>query len=114
MQRPTVEAAPGLFITRKHVIPPAVMAQRMQRYSIVLMVIAFLLMGFNLRTLTLEKVLWFAAGIMAVFAILSAVAVVILNALAWNFDRLKQELHGGLKATDMRGPQDKAAVPDKA
>ncbi|UCG88364.1 MAG: hypothetical protein JSW71_07425 [Gemmatimonadota bacterium] len=102
MQRPTVEAAPGVFITRKHVIPPAVMAQRMQRYSIVLMIIAFILVGFNLPTLSLEKVLWFAAGVMAVFAILCAVAVVILNASAWNFDRLKQEMQGGTKATDMR------------
>jgi uncharacterized membrane protein YidH (DUF202 family) len=102
MQRPTVEAAPGVFISRKHVIPPAVMAHRMQRYSIILMVLAFALMGFNLRTLTLEKVLWFATGVLAVFAILCAVAVVILNASAWNFDRLKQEMQGGTKATDMR------------
>ena len=102
MQRPTVEAAPGVFIARKHVIPPAVMAHRMQRYSIVLMIFAFVLVGFNLPTLSLEKVLWFAAGVMAMFAILCAVAVVILNASAWNFDRLKQELHGGTKATDMR------------
>jgi hypothetical protein len=102
MQRPTVEAAPGVFIARKHVIPPAVMAQRMQRYSIVLMIVAFLLVGLNLPTLTLEKVLWFAAGVTAAFAILCGVALVILNASAWNFDRLKQELHGGPEATDMK------------
>jgi hypothetical protein len=102
MQRPTVEAAPGVFIARKHVIPPAVMAQRMQRYSISLMVIAFVLVGLNLPTLTLEKVLWFAAGLMATFAILCAVSVVILNASAWNFDRLKQEMKGGPEAKDMR------------
>ena len=102
MPRPTVEAAPGVFITRKHVIPPAVMAQRMQRYSISLMVIAFILVLLNLPTLTLEKVLWFAAGLMATFAILCAVSVVILNASAWNFDRLKQEMKGKSGATDMK------------
>ncbi len=102
MPRPTVEAAPGVFIARKHVIPPAVMAQRMQRYSISLMVVAFILVGLNLPTLTVEKVLWFAAGLMATFAILCAVSVVILNASAWNFDRLKQEMKGNKGATDMK------------
>ncbi len=102
MQRPTVEAIPGVFITRKHVIPPAVMAHRMQRYSISLMIIAFLLIGLNFTTLSREVVLWFAAGITAMFAILCAVTVVILNALAWNFERLKLELHGGAEATDMK------------
>ena len=102
MQRPTVEAIPGVFIARKHVIPPAVMAHRMQRYSIILMIIAFLLIGLNFTTLSREVVLWFAAGITAMFAILCAVTVVILNALAWNFERLKLELHGGAEATDMK------------
>ncbi len=102
MKRPTVEALPGVFITRKYVIPPAVMAHRMQRYSIILMVVAFLLIGVNFTTLSREVVLWFAAGITAVFALLCAIAVVILNALAWNFERLKQELHGGPEATDVK------------
>ena len=102
MKRPTIEAVPGVFITRKHVIPPAVMAHRMQRYSISLMIIAILLIGLNFATLSREVVLWFAAGITTVFAILCAVTVVILNALAWNFERLKLELHGGAEATDMK------------
>ena len=102
MKRPTVEAIPGIFITRKHVIPPEVMAHRMQRYSISLMIIAFLLIGLNFTTLTREVVLWFAAGLTAVFAILCAVAVVILHALAWNFERLKAELHGGTAARNMK------------
>ena len=102
MQRPTVEAIPGVFITHKHVIPPAVMAHRMQRYSIILMIIAFLLIGLNFTTLSREVVLWFAAGLTAVFAILCAVTVVILHALAWNFERLKLELHGGAEATNMK------------
>jgi len=102
MKRPTVEALPGVFITRKHVIPPAVMAHRMQRYSVVLIVIAFLLIGLNFTTLSREVLLWFAAGISGVFALLCAIAVVILNALAWNFERLRLELHGGPEATDMK------------
>ena len=102
MKRPTVEAIPGVFISRKHVIPPAVMAHRMQRYSMSLMIVAFLLIGLNFTTLSREVVLWFAAGLTAVFAILCAVTVVILNALAWNFERLKLELHGGTEATDMK------------
>ncbi len=102
MKRPTVEALPGVFITRKHVIPPAVMAHRMQRYSLVLMIFAFVLVGLNFATLSREIVLWFAAGITVVFALLCAIAVVILNALAWNFERLRQELHGGPEATDMK------------
>jgi len=98
-----------VFIARKHVIPPAVMAHRMQRYSITLMIVAFLLIGLNFTTLSREVVLWFAAGITAVFAILCAIAVVILNALAWNFERLRQELHGGLQATDLhQAPDDPA------
>jgi len=102
MTRPTVEASPGVVIPRKYVIPPAVLAIRMQRYSIVLMVVAFILLAVNFAELSLEKVLWFAAILIAVFAILCAVTVVILNAIAWNFDRLREELKGGRDAQDMR------------
>jgi uncharacterized membrane protein YidH (DUF202 family) len=102
MSRPTVEASPGVFIERKHVIPPAVLAIRMQRYSIALMSLAFVLVAVNLANLTLEKVLWFAAILTAVFAILCGVTVVILNAIAWNFDRLREELKGGRESQEMR------------
>lgn len=83
---------------RRHVIPPAVQAQRMQRYAIYLMVLAFALVGANYQSLTLEGVLWFAAGLTAGFSVLCAVAVVILNGLAWNFDRMRVELQGGRQA----------------
>ncbi|HKJ91944.1 MAG TPA: hypothetical protein VJ957_02195, partial [Longimicrobiales bacterium] len=63
---------------------------------------AFLLMGANYDALTLPAVLWFAAGLSAAFAILCAVAVVLLNAIAWNFDRLRDELRGGRQAVDLR------------
>jgi hypothetical protein len=102
MSRPTVEASPGLIIERKYVIPPAVLAIRMQRYSVALMALAFILLAVNFANLSLEKVLWFAAILTAVFAILCAVTVVILHAIAWNFDRLKEELKGGREAQDMR------------
>ena len=102
MQRPTVEASPGVFIARKYVIPPAILAIRMQRYSVALMILAFVLVAVNFANLSVEIVLWFAAGVSAVFAIMCAVAVVILNALAWNFDRIREELHGGRAATDMK------------
>ena len=102
MSRPTVEASPGVFIERKYVIPPAVLAIRMQRYSVALMIVAFALMATNYATVDLGLVLWFATGLTAVFAILCAVTVVILNAIAWNFDRLREELKGGRAAHEMK------------
>ena len=102
MDRPSVEAAPGIVIPFKFSIPPTVLAHRMQRYALYLMICAFLLMALNMRALTFEAVLWFAAGLAAVFALLCATAAVLLNAVQWNFERLKEELHGGRQVTDMR------------
>lgn len=102
MQRPSIEAAPGVVIPRKYVIPPAVLAHRMQRYAVYLMVCAFLLLAVNLSALSVSAVLWFAAAIAAAFALLCATTVAVLNAIAWNFDRLREELQGGRQATDMR------------
>ncbi|MCH8350823.1 MAG: hypothetical protein IIB29_11255 [Chloroflexi bacterium] len=78
-------------IRTRPTLPPSVQADRMQRYSIYLMVCAFLLIGANAAELTVSGVLWFAAGLSAGFALMCATTVVILNALAWNFDRLAQE-----------------------
>ena len=89
---------------RKHVIPPHVQAARMQRYSIYLLVGAFALVGVNYTSLTMSAVLWFAAGISAAFALLCAIAVVILHAIAWNFDRLREEQIGLRSSQDFRGP----------
>ncbi|MFQ5704654.1 MAG: hypothetical protein ACE5HT_11600 [Gemmatimonadales bacterium] len=102
MKRPTIETTPGVFIERKHVIPPALMAHRMQRYSLALMILAFVFFVPMLGDLTMEKVLWFGAGVTAVLAIMCAIAVAILHALAWNFDRMKMEMHGGPEAADMK------------
>ena len=102
MDRPSVEAAPGIVIPRKFVIPPAVLANRMQRYAVYLMVCAFVLMLANVRALSLGAVLWFATAMAAAFALLCAVTAVILNGIQWNFERLKEDLTtGGRQAVDM-------------
>ena len=82
-------------IRTRPTLPPSVQADRMHRYSIYLMICAFLLIAVNYAELTVSAVLWFAAGLSAGFAIVCAVTVVILNALAWNFDRLAQEFRSG-------------------
>ncbi len=95
---------------RKHVIPPHVQASRMQRYSIYLLLGAFAFVGANYASLTMSSVLWFAAGICAGFALLCAITVVILHAIAWNFDRLREEQAGPRPSQDFRGP-DRAPGP---
>ena len=102
MDTPSIEAAPGVIVVRKHVIPPAILAHRMERYAVYLMSVAFLLMGLNFGALSLEAVLWFATGLAAAFALLCAIAVVVLNGIAWNFERIKEELQGGREGVDMR------------
>lgn len=88
--------------TRTHpVVPPSVQADRMQRYSIYLIICAFLLIAANYASLTIASVLWFAAGLSAGFAIVCAVTVVLLNGIAWNFDRLAEELRGGRQSVDV-------------
>ncbi len=89
---------------RKPVIPPHVQAARMQRYSIYLLVGAFALVGANYASLTMSSVLWFAAGIIAGFALLCAITVVILLAIAWNFDRLREEQMGLREYRDFLEP----------
>lgn len=89
-------------VTRKPVIPPAVLAHRMQRYAVYLMVIAFLLLLGQLDALSPKAVVWFASGLVAAFALLCAVAVVILNAIGWNFDRLREQLRGGRGSLNRR------------
>ena len=91
-------------LERKYIIPPHVQAARMQRYSIYLLVAAFAVIGLNYQSLTMSSVLWFAAGISAAFALLCAIAVIILNAIAWNFDRLREEQTGLRTSQDVRQP----------
>jgi hypothetical protein len=108
MERPSVDVTPGEAAPRTFVIPPAVLAHRMQRYAVYLMIIAFLLVLANLTSLTVEVVLWFAAGLAATFALLCAVTVVVLNAIAWNFERMREEMRGGRSATDMHPTEPRA------
>ncbi len=88
----------------KTVIPPHVQAARMQRYSVYLIIGAFAFVGANYSSLTMSSVLWFAAGICAAFALLCAVTVVILQAIAWNFDRIREEQKGRRPSQDLRPP----------
>ena len=76
----------------------------MQRYSIYLMIGSFALVGVNYASLTMASVLWFAAGICAGFGLLCAITVVILHAIAWNFDRLREEQTGLRTSQDFRDP----------
>jgi hypothetical protein len=89
-------------VTRKPVIPPAVLAHRMRRYAVYLMVISLLLLLGQPDALSPKALLWFASGLAAAFSLLCAMAVVILNAIAWNFDRLREELRGGRGSLNMR------------
>ncbi len=91
-------------LERRHVIPPAVQAARMQRYSVYLMVLAFIIVAANYQSLTTGTILWFAAGITVTFSLLCAVTVVILHAIAWNFDRLRDEWAGQRTAREVGAP----------
>lgn len=92
---------------KRHIIPPHVEAARMQRYSVYLLVASFALVGANYASLTMASVLWFAAGICAGFGLLCAITVVILHAIAWNFDRLREEQAGMRTSQDFRDPEPK-------
>lgn len=96
---------------RRHIIPPAVQAARMQRYSLYLVTLAFIIVGANYQSLTIASVLWFAAGITVAFSLLCAITVVILDAIAWNFDRLQSELDGRRSAQSVVVPDPEAAPP---
>ncbi len=72
------------------------------------MLASFLIVGANYQSLTVTNVLWFAAGITAAFSLLCAICVVMLHAIAWNFDRLREELRGGRKAQPVGMPDPNA------
>ncbi len=59
-------------------------------------------MALNYSALSMEAVLWCAAGLAAVFALLCATSAVLLNAIQWDYERLVQEMRGGRQSTDMR------------
>ncbi len=86
-QRPSL-----IMFMKKHVNLPALLAFRMQRYSILLIVVAMVSLFFNRGEITGGTALWFIAGLSAVFALLCGIGVTILDAIAWNFERLREEL----------------------
>lgn len=96
---------------RRTVIPPAVQAARMQRYSVYLVILAFIIVGANYQALAPASVLWFAAGITVAFSLLCAVTVVVLEAIAWNFDRLRSEWAGRPIAQSVAAPDSEMAPP---
>lgn len=90
---------------KRHVIPPAVEAERMRRYSVLLMIGAFLLLGLNVAELTPARLLWFAALLLAVMAIVVGAAGVVMRGLQWHYDRLAEEFrgHARVTSTDVSG-----------
>ncbi len=97
---------------RRHVIPPAVQAARMQRYSVYLMALAFIIVAANYQSLTTGTILWFAAGITVTFSLLCAITVVILHAIAWNFDRLREEGAGRRQGWEVGASGTQHALPE--
>lgn len=99
---------------KRYVIPPAVEAQRMQRYSVLLMIGAFALIGINIAELTPGRLLWFGAMLLAVVAIVLAAAAVVLRALQWHYDRLADEFHGVARVTSTDVSEQAAAAVAEA
>jgi len=90
---------------KRHVIPPAVEADRMRRYSVILMIIAFVFLGANHAELTTARLLWFLALLLAVMAIVLGASAVVMRGLQWHYDRLADELkgHPRVTSTDVSG-----------
>lgn len=86
---------------KRHVIPPAVEADRMRRYSVLLMIGGFVLLGANVQELTPSNLLWFGAMLLAVVAIVLASAAVVMRGLQWHYDRLADEFRGIARVTAM-------------
>jgi NhaP-type Na+/H+ or K+/H+ antiporter len=95
-----MESAP-----RRNVIPPAVEAERMRRYSVVLMIVAFVLLGLNIQELTPARLLWFGAILLAVMGIVLGAAGVVMRGLQWHYDKLADEFRGKprVTSTDVSG-----------
>ena len=79
---------------KRHVIPPAVEAERMRRYSVLLVIGAFFLVGLNFNELSPARLLWFGAVLLGVFGIVLGATSVVMRGLQWHYDRLAEELRG--------------------
>lgn len=94
-------------LVKRAVIPPAVEADRMRRYSVLLMVGAFALLGANVMEFSLGNLLWFAALLLANVAIVLGTGAVVMRGLQWHYDRLADEFRGvaRVRVTDIsEGP----------
>jgi len=89
-----MESAP-----KRHVIPPAVEAERMRRYSVILIVVAFVMLGLNFQELTPARLLWFGALLLAVMGIVLGAAGVVMRGLQWHYDKLADEFRGKPRVT---------------
>ncbi len=97
---------------KRHVIPPAVEGERMRRYSVWLMALAFILLGTNFAEFTVGNMLWFSSLLLAVVAIVLAAAGLVMRGLQWHYDRIADELRAaGLLPSAPKGrePQEGAA-----
>lgn len=102
---------------KRHVIPPAVEGERMRRYSVLLMVGAFALIGLNVNEFNVTNLLRFGASLLANMAIVLATGAVVMRGLQWHYDRLADEFRGiaRLASTDMKIPgQEPAKAPPAA
>ena len=96
---------------KRHVIPPAVEGERMQKYSVVLMIGAFALLGANYASLTLESLMWFGAMLLAVIAIVVATGAVMMRGLQWHYDRFFDELRRDTRGgAAIKGGEEPAAT----
>jgi len=104
-----MESAP-----KRQVIPPAVEAERMRRYSVILMVAAFVLLGLNVQELTPSRLLWFGALLLAVMGIVLGAAGVVMRGLQWHYDKLADEFRGKprVTSTDVSGAAGTAAAAE--
>ena len=90
---------------KRQVIPPAVEAERMRRYSVVLIIGAFFLVGLNFAELTPARLLWFGALLLGVMGIVVGAAGVVMRGLQWHYDKLADEFRGHprVTSTDVSG-----------
>ncbi|MEK7667568.1 MAG: hypothetical protein AAB409_02860 [Gemmatimonadota bacterium] len=89
----------GLQPAKRHVIPPAVEGERMRRYSVMLMLLAFVLIGANFAALNPANLLWFGALLLAVLSILLAATAVVMRGLQWHYDRIIEEVRGSTRGS---------------
>lgn len=95
----------ALELAKRHVIPPAVEAERMRRYSVMLILLAFVLIGANFAALSPANLMWFGALLLAVLALLLAATAVVMRGLQWHYDRIIEEVRGAIRGSAHAGEE---------